>query len=235
VLKPNAYHFNDWLWLYKKIQARISIWAHQWLSRGGRLVLLNSVLSSIPMYWASIVMIQKGLLTKIRKLCFHFLQSGNKEIGGVTLVKWSRTAMPKESGGWGIKNIYWFCKSLAAKSLWRLIHNKMLWSRVMTSKYLSGMTIIEWIRSPRKTVINSSICWKAMVETFPLIGKWIVWNVGNGKSIRIGENPWVNSGEGFKLTKNLVNALHGRGIFTLWDAKFGDTKLVEVSGSWLIY
>jgi hypothetical protein len=145
VLNPNAYHFNDWLWLYKKIQVRIYLWVHWWLSRGRRLVLLNSVLSSIPMYWDSIANIPKGILTKIRKLCFHFLWSGHKEIGGVSLVKWTRLAMPKELGGWGIKNIYWSCISLAAKSLWRMIHNKMLWGRVMTSKYLSGMTIIEWI------------------------------------------------------------------------------------------
>jgi hypothetical protein len=58
--------------------------------------------------------------------------------------------MSKELGGWGIKNIYWFCRALLMKSLWRLIHNKMLWGRVMDSKYLLGKSFIEWFRMPRK-------------------------------------------------------------------------------------
>jgi hypothetical protein len=102
-LKPNAYHYDDWLWLVKKIQVRIALWVHRWLSRGGRLVLFNSILSSIPVYWASVAKIPKGILSKIRKMCFHFLWLGHKEAGGVTLVKWSRLAMPKEMGGYGIK------------------------------------------------------------------------------------------------------------------------------------
>jgi hypothetical protein len=34
VLKPNDYVFRDWLWLFIKIQKRISFWAHWWLSKG---------------------------------------------------------------------------------------------------------------------------------------------------------------------------------------------------------
>lgn len=49
-LKPNSYGYGDWLWMVKKIQARIMTGAHRWLSRGGRLVLLKLVLSSIPVY-----------------------------------------------------------------------------------------------------------------------------------------------------------------------------------------
>jgi hypothetical protein len=69
-----------------------------------------------------------------------------------------------------------------------LIHNKMLWGRVMTSKYLSGNKFVEWIQSPRKSIVNSSICWKAMVNVFPVIGEWKIWNVGNKKRIKISED-----------------------------------------------
>jgi hypothetical protein len=33
-LKPNDYKYVDWLWLFNKIEARISIWCNRWLSRG---------------------------------------------------------------------------------------------------------------------------------------------------------------------------------------------------------
>jgi hypothetical protein len=103
-----------------------------------------------------------GILTKIRKLCLQFSMVRAKDSGGIPLVKWSCLAMPKELGGWGIKNIVWFCKLLVAKSLWRLIHNNMLWGRVLTSKYLAGKSFVEWFRSQKKIGNNSSIGWRAM-------------------------------------------------------------------------
>ena len=62
VLNPNAYSFEDWMWLYKKIEGRIGCWTYKFLSRGGRLVLLKAVLQSIPVYWATIAYIPKGIL-----------------------------------------------------------------------------------------------------------------------------------------------------------------------------
>jgi hypothetical protein len=35
-LKPNDYKFVDWLWLFKRIKAKISYQCHRWLSRGGK-------------------------------------------------------------------------------------------------------------------------------------------------------------------------------------------------------
>jgi hypothetical protein len=58
--------------------------------------------------------------------------------------------------------------------------------------------------------------------TFPLIDEWMVWQVGNGKSVRIGEDPWVCSGDGFKLSDDLVGDLHDQVIYSLWDARLGE-------------
>ena len=103
------------------------------------------------------------------------------------LVKWINIAQPKEIGGWGIKNLPLFTKALVDKSLWRLIQDTdSLWGRVVCSKYCSNMEIIDWIRIPNKSFKNGSVGWKSMVLTFPLIGTWIAWEIGNGKSIRIG-------------------------------------------------
>ena len=43
-LKPNAYSFQDWTWLYKKNDNKIYMWTNRFLSRGGLLVLLKVVL-----------------------------------------------------------------------------------------------------------------------------------------------------------------------------------------------
>jgi len=39
----------------------------------------------------------------------------------------------KRVGGWGIKKSFWFLKSLADKSMQRLIHSDMLWGKVLVS------------------------------------------------------------------------------------------------------
>jgi hypothetical protein len=86
-LKPCSYLVDDWMWLPKKIQARIYSWNFHLLSRGGRLVLIKYVLSSISVYWASIAKIPKGILTQIRKLWFQFLWSSKKDVASIPLVK----------------------------------------------------------------------------------------------------------------------------------------------------
>jgi hypothetical protein len=148
---------------------RISFWAHRCLSRGMRLVLLNAMLSNILVYWDSIAKIPKGILHKIRKVCFHFLWAGISEKRSYPLVKWTKLAMPKELGRQGIKNLVWFYHALVAKIMWRLLHNDMVWGRVVSSKYISGMSFIEWIKIPTKNTQSSSICWKALVEDFRLL------------------------------------------------------------------
>lgn len=42
-LKPQHYRINDWIWLVAKIERRLCIWHHKYISRVGRLVLIKSV------------------------------------------------------------------------------------------------------------------------------------------------------------------------------------------------
>jgi hypothetical protein len=98
--------------------------------------------------------------------------------------------MPKLLEWWGVKNIFWFSKVLVAKSLWRLTQDSMLWGRVMATKYFSGRSVVDWFKEPIKSMMKFSNVWKEMVKSFPLIREWIVWNVGNCKSIIIGKDPW---------------------------------------------
>jgi hypothetical protein len=51
-----------------------------------------------------------------------------------------------------------------------------------------------------------------------LVSEWLVWQVGNGKIIQIREDPWVNSGLGFKRSRELLPELHNQGILSLWDS-----------------
>ncbi len=54
---------EDWWTMIDKIEQRIEGWQAKLLSQGGRLVLVNSVLSNIPLYYLSIFRAQVGSST----------------------------------------------------------------------------------------------------------------------------------------------------------------------------
>eukprot|EP00253_Pinus_taeda_P033161 PITA_33161 len=72
-LKPNDYRKEEWSWIIAKIEARIRHWSFKWLSRAGRLTLIKSVLLAIPVYWAALTWVPKGVLEKLRRICCRFL------------------------------------------------------------------------------------------------------------------------------------------------------------------
>ena len=50
-LKPLGYMVCDWHWLVQKFERRICNWTYKLLSLGGRLILVQLVLSSLPVTW----------------------------------------------------------------------------------------------------------------------------------------------------------------------------------------
>jgi hypothetical protein len=72
-LKPNNYGKVDWMWLLSRIGKRVNFWCNCWISRGGRLVLINSISKSILLYWHILAHIPKGILDRIRKVSFNYL------------------------------------------------------------------------------------------------------------------------------------------------------------------
>ena len=53
-LKANLYRKQDWFWLVGKVEKRLMVWSHKWLSRAGRLVLVKATLEAILVYWMSL-------------------------------------------------------------------------------------------------------------------------------------------------------------------------------------
>eukprot|EP00253_Pinus_taeda_P002170 PITA_02170 len=211
-LKPSSYRNQDWHWLVAKIEQRISHWSFKWLSRAGRLTLVNSVLQAIPVFWAALTWIPRGIIHKIKQICSRFLWSGSKESSMLPWVAWDKIARPKEWGGWGVKQLADFCQSLAAKSGWRIVEAENLWTRVVKRKYIDPTPIENWIRSPNKKGRNCSVIWKATLDAFKIIERGLAWKVGNGECVRIGKDPWVGCNEHYVLSPGLLEQLDSKGI-----------------------
>lgn len=242
-LKPAAYRKADWNWIIAKIEARISHWSFRWLSRAGRLTLIKSVLLAIPVYWAALTWIPKGVMEKIRRICCRFLWAGSKELTVLPWVAWDKVARSKEWGGWGIKRLPDFSTSLAAKSGWRLITIENLWTRVIKRKYIDPMPLEDWIRSQNKKAKNSSVIWKATVDAFSVIEQGLAWKVGDGRQIRIGRDPWIGCNEAFALSPGLLRHLGSKNItslnqvarvgqFSIWGQVWKDDEELGLNIRW---
>ena len=116
-LKPLGYRVCNWYWLVQKFEKRISLWTHKLLSLGGKLILVQSILSSILMYWMGLAPIPVSTLHKLRRIMVAFLWGSSNTHQIYHLVCWKELSWPKKYEGWGFKNLHWFSLSLRLKNI----------------------------------------------------------------------------------------------------------------------
>jgi hypothetical protein len=68
---------RDWKAVEERFQKKLSCWKGKLLSYGGRLVLINSVLSSLAMYMMSFFEVPKGILKKLDFYRSNFFWQGD--------------------------------------------------------------------------------------------------------------------------------------------------------------
>lgn len=87
-----------------RCERRLARWKAQYLSLGG-VVLVNSVLDSLPIYVMSLFPIPDNVRKIIDKLRRNFIWEGNGDSKRLHLVKWKVLISSKKVGGLGIKNL----------------------------------------------------------------------------------------------------------------------------------
>ena len=113
---------SEWRKIEESFQKKLSCWKAKYLSYGGRLVLLNSVLSSLPMFMMSFFEIPKGVLKNLDHFRSRFFWQGSSEKHKYRLAKWDILCRPKDQGGLGILDLQLQNKCLLAKWLVDLLN-----------------------------------------------------------------------------------------------------------------
>jgi hypothetical protein len=85
-----------------KIKRRLASWQRMYLSKGGRVTLIKSILSNLPTYFLSLFPILASVASRIKKLHRDFLWGGIGEEFKYHLVNWSMICSPILEGGLGI-------------------------------------------------------------------------------------------------------------------------------------
>ena len=89
---------NEWKQVEQRLEKRLSSWKGKLLSVGGRLVLINSVLSNMVLYMLSFFQIPKGVLRRLDYFRSRFFWQGDNEKKKYRLAKWSVLCRPKDQG-----------------------------------------------------------------------------------------------------------------------------------------
>jgi hypothetical protein len=92
----------DWKIIKEKFEKKLSSWKGKLLSYGGRLVLINSVLSSLDMFMISFYEVPKCVLRKLDFYRSRFFLQGDDHKKKYRLAKWSIICRPKDQGGLGV-------------------------------------------------------------------------------------------------------------------------------------
>lgn len=126
---------QDWEGIILKIRRRLASWKMLHLSLGGRLTLMNSVLSTIPTYWMSIFRMPCWVIKKNDRIRRDFLWSGHDiNHPRCHLVRWNNLCRPRDQGGWGILDLARFNQALLGKWWWKF----------MTDPSWSGAKVIQF-------------------------------------------------------------------------------------------
>jgi hypothetical protein len=126
----------EWKIVEERLQKRLSSWKGKLLSLGGRLVLINSVLSNLVLHMISFFLLPKGILQKLDYYRSRFFWQGDSEKKKYRLAKWSVVCCPKDQGGLGIHDLSVKNSALLGKWLFKLLTEEGTWQTILKRKYI---------------------------------------------------------------------------------------------------
>ncbi|GMH30433.1 hypothetical protein Nepgr_032276 [Nepenthes gracilis] len=173
--------------LTEKITRRIKSWKNRWLSFGGRLQLVASILSSVHLYWASIFILPKSILKQIDCIKRRFLWNGSSEGKTNAKVAWADICYPKSEGGLGLKNLQAQNKALICKLLWRILSKDpdSAWSSWVHKTRIKDRCI--WTL---KVPDSAPWSWKKIMNLRPVMCAHTSKIIGDGMDTFVWQDHW---------------------------------------------
>ena len=96
---------REWKCIEDRFEKKLSCWKVKLMSYGGRLILINSVLTSMPMFLLSFFEVPVGVRKRLDFYRSRFFWQGDELKIKYRLAKWDIICRPKDQGGLGIENL----------------------------------------------------------------------------------------------------------------------------------
>ncbi|PKA59033.1 Putative ribonuclease H protein [Apostasia shenzhenica] len=177
----------DFQHIIDSVRDRISSWGTRYLSLAGRVTLINSMLTSIPIFSLSHTFMPGNVMAEIEKLIRRFLWSGNLTSNAAHFVAWEQVTKPKSAGGLGIHRLEEWRSILVAKYAFSFLSNAdTLWVKCFQAKYENRETIFSTKR-------GDSWAWKLICQGGTTALHNSMWKIGSGSSTKVMVDAWVDS------------------------------------------
>jgi len=140
--------------LIAKITKRITSWNSKFLSFGGRVQLISTVLFSIQNYWASMFILPKSILKEIENFFRRFLWTGDVDKNHGANIAWDKVCKAKKEGGLVFKDVHQLNSILNLKHIWAIVQPEphSLWIKWIQTYMLKQRSI--WDVNPLLSVLG---------------------------------------------------------------------------------
>lgn len=211
-----------------KFSVKLENWRFSYISKGGRLTLIQATLSSISTYMLSVFKVPQSICKKVDKLIRTFLWCGTSVDNNLRpLISWDVVTAAKDSGGFDIFKTKVSNNALQIKWLWRYYQeDQPLWKRLVNAKY----NIPQAGALPTQSRFsNSRAPWFSIVKHAHHFKQFTKWGLRNGNKIFFWQDSWSNN-------LGPLNLLHPRffAFSTRQDMKVFEAW-VSSSYSWNIF
>ncbi|KAM6546692.1 hypothetical protein CsatB_027428 [Cannabis sativa] len=198
---------DEYVRLKESMLKRLEGWKMKLLSYAGRLTLIKSVASAIPIYAMSTNKIPISSCHELDSLMRKFRWLGNVEKSRFLALKaWDQICQPKMSGGLGLRKCTEMNKVLLSKLAWSLATKEdRPWVSCLLNKYCRFESF--WCVNQKS---SDSSQWKCILEARDTILKGSMSVAASGESINFWRQPWIPWLE-YQEFMELMNSLRNRG------------------------
>jgi hypothetical protein len=121
---------GEWRPIEDRFERKLSSWIGKLLSYGDRLILINSVLTSLPMFLLSFFEIPIGVRKGLDFFRSRFFWQSDGHKKKYRLTKWNIICRPKDQGGLGIEVLETKNRCLLCKWLFKLMNEEGVWQEL---------------------------------------------------------------------------------------------------------
>ncbi|KAG7586300.1 Reverse transcriptase zinc-binding domain [Arabidopsis thaliana x Arabidopsis arenosa] len=176
-------------YLKERLSQKVSGWQSNFLSPGGKEVMLKAVAMALPTYTMACFKLPKTVCQQLVSVMSDFWWKNKQEGRGMHWKAWDQLCKPKAVGGLGFKDIEAFNIALLGKQLWRMMERKeSLMAKVYKSRYFRKS---DPINAPLGS--RPSFAWKSIHESQELIKQGARAVIGNGATVNIWKDQWLGS------------------------------------------
>ncbi|RVW15364.1 LINE-1 reverse transcriptase-like [Vitis vinifera] len=214
-----------WDGVEERFRKRLTLWKRQFISKGGRITLIRSTLSSMPIYLMSLLRMPRVVSLRLEKIQRDFLWGGGALERKPHLVNWDTVCMDKRKGGLGVRRLSILNRALLCKWNWRFaIERENFWRHVISRKF--GEEEGGW--SSREVRESYGVgFWKEIRKEGALMQNKVAFLVGNGRRVKFWKDIWWGN---FPLCNSFPSLYAFVSSKEAWVEEFWDTSGVE--GAW---